>query len=89
MRSRSWRAFSVGRWPVDSLVCPRFSRIGDFDAIHYPTGFTMGRTKLAALAEALVIKRRHLANTRVVDAWLSQRVTASEGRERMAAGGGR
>lgn len=53
---------------MDSLVCPRFSRIGDFDAIHYPTGFTMGRTKLAALASALRIKRWHLANAAVVRA---------------------
>ena len=54
---------------TDDIRCPRFSRLGDFAAIHYPTGYTLGRTPLAALAEALRIARWHLANARVVDAW--------------------
>lgn len=54
---------------TDDVRCPRFTRVGDFDAIHYPTGYTLGRTQLDALAQALRIARWHLANTRVVDAW--------------------
>ena len=54
---------------TDDIRCPRFSRVGDFAAIHYPTGYTLGRTPLDALAHALRIKRWHLANARVVDAW--------------------
>ncbi len=53
----------------DDVHCPRFTRVGDFAAIHYPAGYTLGRTQLAALTEALRIKRWHLANARVVDAW--------------------
>lgn len=54
---------------TDDIHAPRFSRVGDLVAIHYPTGFTPGRTHLDALAQALRIKRWHLANARVVDAW--------------------
>ena len=54
---------------TDDIRCPRFTRVGDFDAIHYPTGYTLGRDRLAALAEALRIARWHLANARIVDAW--------------------
>ena len=54
---------------TDDIRCPRFTRLGDFDVIHYPTGYTLGRTRLAALAEALRIARWHLDNARIVDAW--------------------
>jgi hypothetical protein len=60
---------------TDDVRGPRFSRIGDFDTIHYPTGFTMGRTKLAALAEALKIHRWHIDNARVVAAMDARNAT--------------
>jgi len=41
-------------------VACRFSRFGELVAIHYPTGFTIGRDHLSALTEALRIKRWHM-----------------------------
>jgi hypothetical protein len=38
-------------------------------AIHYPTGFTLGRDHVDALVQALRIKRWHLANAKVVAGW--------------------
>ena len=54
---------------TDDIRCPRFTRFGDGVAIHYPTGYTPGRDHLDALAQALRIKRWHLDNARIVDAW--------------------
>ena len=55
-----------------AVTPPRFERVGTLWAIHYPTGYTLGRTPLAALTEALRIKRWHLANARVIASWGSR-----------------
>lgn len=54
---------------LDDFRGPRFTRFGDGFAIHYPTGWTPGATRLDALTQALRIKRWHLANGRVVASW--------------------
>lgn len=54
---------------MGDLTGPRFSRFGSHVAIHYPTGFTLGRDHVDALVQALRIKRWHLANARVVAGW--------------------
>ena len=58
---------------LDDFRGPLFAPFGDGVAIHYPTGYTPGRTRLDALAHALRIKRWHLANARVFDAWDARR----------------
>ena len=74
---------------LDDFRGPRFSRIGDFDAIHYPTGYTMGRTRLAALTEALRLARWHIDNARVVASWDARRAApiVDTGRPREAVAG--
>jgi len=58
---------------LDDFRGPLFTPFADGVAIHYPTGYTPGRTRLDALAHALRIARWHLANARVVASWDARR----------------
>lgn len=51
------------------LIPPRFERLGDMWAIHYPRGYTIAATPLAALQQALRIQRWRIANERVIASW--------------------
>ncbi len=57
---------------TDDVRGPRFTAFGDGVAIHYPTGYTPGRTRLDALAHALRIKRWHIENAHVVAAMVAR-----------------
>ena len=52
-----------------AVTPPRFERMGDLWAIHYPRGYTIAETPLAALQQALRIQRWRLANERVIASW--------------------
>jgi hypothetical protein len=65
---------------------PRFERMGDLWAIHYPRGYTIAETPLAALQQALRIQRWRLANERVVASW-DARPVVDTGRPREAVAG--
>jgi len=47
--------------------------MGDLWAIHYPRGYTIAETPLAALQQALRIQRWRLANERVIASWDARR----------------
>lgn len=55
-----------------AVTPPRFERMGDMWAIHYPRGYTIAATPLAALQQALRIQRWRMANERVIASWGSQ-----------------
>jgi len=55
-----------------AVTPPRFERMGDLWAIHYPRGYTIAATRLAALQQALRIQRWRLANERVIASWGSR-----------------
>lgn len=55
-----------------AVTPPRFERMGDLWAIHYPRGYTIAATPLAALEQALRIQRWRLANERVIASWGSR-----------------
>ena len=74
---------------LDDFRGPLFTPFADGVAIHYPTGYTPGRTRLDALAHALRIARWHLANARVVASWDARRAApiVDTGRPREAVAG--
>ena len=55
-----------------AVTPPRFEHMGDLWAIHYPRGYTIAATRLAALQQALRIQRWRLANERVIASWGSR-----------------
>ena len=55
-----------------AVTPPRFERMGDLWAIHYPRGYTIAETPLAALQQALRIQRWRMANERVIASWGSR-----------------
>jgi len=57
---------------TSAITPPRFERMGDLWAIHYPRGYTIAETPLAALQQALRIQRWRLANERVIESWGSR-----------------
>ena len=57
---------------TSAITPPRFEHMGDLWAIHYPRGYTIAETPLAALQQALRIQRWRLANERVIASWGSR-----------------
>ena len=47
---------------MNNITGPRFTTVGPYVAVHYPTGWTLGATHLDALTHALRILRWHAAN---------------------------
>lgn len=58
---------------TSAITPPRFERMGDLWAIHYPRGYTIAATRLAAIQQALRIQRWRIANERVIASWDARR----------------